>query len=100
MAYTAAVIDASAESELLEDFAEKGNWGTVISATIGGGIGGVGAYVSTKASSALSQTNQPISRGSTGRTQPANLREQLAMEQVKSNPAAGNSLNITMNDPH
>lgn len=47
------------------------------------------------------QVPQPItSRGSTGRTEPANLREQLAIEQVKSNPSAGTLLKrITMNDP-
>ena len=38
------------------------------------------------------------SRGSTGRTQPANLREQLAMEQVMSNPSAGTPLKFKMKD--
>ena len=45
-----------------------------------------------------SKTNQSISRGSTGRTEPRNLREQLAMEQVKLNPTAGKPLKITLND--
>src|SRR5207302_2816730 len=35
----------------------------------------------------------------TGRTIPANLKEQLAMQQVKSNPAAGRQAPIKMNDP-
>ena len=48
MAYTAAVIDASAESESLEDFAEKGNWGTVISTAISGAIGGYIGYETSK----------------------------------------------------
>ena len=44
-------------------------------ATAGGAIlGGGSAYVSTKGSSTSPKTNQPISRGSTGRTQPVNLR--------------------------
>jgi len=42
----------------------------------------------------------PLGRGSTGRTTPLNLKEQLAMEQVQSNPAAGRVLtNVTMTDP-
>lgn len=46
------------------------------------------------------RTNTNTSRGSTGRTEPANLREKLAMEQVKSNPSAGTPLTrITLNDP-
>ncbi len=37
---------------------------------------------------------------STGRTNPASLKEQLAMEQAKSNPAAGQPITrITMKDP-
>ena len=39
------------------------------------------------------------SQASTGRTAPANLKEQLAMQQAKSNPAAGQKVPITMNDP-
>lgn len=38
------------------------------------------------------------SAGSTGRTAPNNLKEQLAMEQVKANPS-GTKLPIEMNDP-
>ena len=72
----------------------------IVAATAGGAIlGGGSAYVSTKGSSTSPKTNQPISRGSTGRTQPVNLREQLAMEQVKPNPSAGHRLDIAMNDP-
>jgi hypothetical protein len=40
-----------------------------------------------------------LGRGSTGRTEPANLREQLAMEEAQSNPTAGRVLtNIAMSD--
>ncbi|HZR54613.1 MAG TPA: hypothetical protein VFB06_34570 [Streptosporangiaceae bacterium] len=40
-----------------------------------------------------------LGRGSTGRTDPTNLKEQIAMEEAQSNPAAGRVLtNITMND--
>ena len=38
------------------------------------------------------------SRGSTAKKQPSNLREQLALEQVKSNPQ-GKKLPVKMNDP-
>ena len=62
-------------------------------------IGGGSAYISTKESSSALNINHSISRGSTGRTQPLNLREQLAMEQVKSNPFAGTPLSkVPMND--
>lgn len=55
----------------------------------------------------IGQTNPGVagnapkaSRGSTGRTEPFDLREQLAMEQVKSNPSAGTQLTkITLTDP-
>lgn len=39
------------------------------------------------------------SRGSTGRTGPRDLKEQLAMEQVQANPGAGKKLPLQMNDP-
>jgi len=94
-----AVATAASTSRSVKEFNSNGNWGTV-AATAGGAIlGGGSAYVSTKGSSTSPKTNQPISRGSTGRTQPVNLREQLAMEQVKSNPSAGHRLDIAMNDP-
>ena len=97
--YGMAVATAASISRSVKEFNSKGNWGTV-AATAGGAIlGGGSAYVSTKGSSTSPKTNQPISRGSTGRTQPVNLREQLAMEQVKSNPSAGHRLDIAMNDP-
>ena len=94
-----AAATASASSSSPKEFADKGNWGTVVNVTTGAVLGGASAYTSTKGSSPSPRTRQPISRGSTGRTQPVNLREQLAMEQVKSNPSAGHLLDITMNDP-
>ncbi|MBL0320040.1 MAG: hemagglutinin repeat-containing protein, partial [Alphaproteobacteria bacterium] len=44
-------------------------------------------------------TNKPLGLGSTGRTQPANLAEELAMKEAISNPAAGEVLPLKMNDP-
>jgi RHS repeat-associated protein len=42
----------------------------------------------------------PLGRGSTGRTEPVNLREQLAMEEAQSgSESAGQIERITMNDP-
>ena len=78
--YGMAVATAASTSRSVKEFNSKGNWETV-AATAGGAIlGGGSAYVSTKGSSTSPKTNQPISRGSTGRTQPVNLREQLAMD--------------------
>jgi RHS repeat-associated protein len=41
----------------------------------------------------------PLGLGSTGRTVPNDLKEQLAMEQAMSNPAAGRQINVPMTDP-
>lgn len=42
---------------------------------------------------------RPLGRGSTGRTNPLNLTEKLAMEQAMSDPSAGRILeNVTMKD--
>lgn len=63
-------------------------------------MGGASAYLSTRIDSSKPKTSQPTSRGSTGRTEPNNLREQLAMEQVKSNPLAGTQItDVKMSDP-
>jgi hypothetical protein len=45
------------------------------------------------------EAEAPGSLGSTGRTLPANLAEQLAMKQAMSDPAAGTQLPLRMNDP-
>jgi hypothetical protein len=44
---------------------------------------------SSPAKSAANVSVKPLGRGSTGRTAPKNLKEQLAMEQATSNPTAG-----------
>jgi hypothetical protein len=57
-------------------------------------------YIATTAAPVLVH-NCPtnLGRGSTGRTEPANLKEQLAMEEAQSNPTAGRVLTrITMSD--
>ncbi|MGL5830055.1 MAG: hypothetical protein ACRC0L_10865, partial [Angustibacter sp.] len=41
----------------------------------------------------------PLARGTTGRTTPANLKEQLAMTEVRANPDGRVLDNITMRDP-
>jgi hypothetical protein len=43
--------------------------------------------------------NSPLGRGSTGRNTPNNLQEQLALEVVQADPAAGRQLRINMTDP-
>ncbi len=42
---------------------------------------------------------RPLGLGSTGRTAPANLKEQLAMEAVRSNPAGEPLRRVVMHDP-
>jgi len=42
---------------------------------------------------------EPLGRGSTGRTTPGDLAEQLAMEQARANPSAGSPIPLTMTDP-
>ena len=89
--YGMAVLSAVSTSNSVQEFNDQGNWGTVAATAGGAVLGGVGACTSTKGSS-TTKTKRPTSRGSSGRTQPFNLREQLAMEQVKSNPLEGTPL--------
>ena len=98
-AYGTAALFAACNSNSAQDFADHGNWGTVATTAFGGLMGGYDGYTMSKAQTPTS-TPTNTSRGSTGRTEPANLREKLAMEQVKSNPLAGTPLTQnTMNDP-
>ena len=46
-----------------------------------------------------SSAPKPLGLGSTGRTAPADLGEQLAMEEAMSNPAAGRMVPLGMTDP-
>ena len=96
-AYGMSAFAAAANSNSVKEFNSRGNWGTV-AATAGGAVfGGASGYV---ISATNSRVNTYVSRGSTGRTEPANLREKLAMAQVKSNPLAGKPITrITLNDP-
>ena len=102
------VIGAALTSKSADEFAEKGNWGTVGGTLVGGALGGMNAYsmmqrqkrpivMSETSASPKSVHNSIASRGSTAVRQPANLSEQLALEQVKSNPQ-GVKLPITMSD--
>ena len=43
--------------------------------------------------------NKPLGLGSTGRSTPSSLNEQLAMEQAIANPGAGRPLPVPMTDP-
>ena len=97
--YGMAVLSAASTSNSVQEFNDQGNWGTVAATAFGGLTGGYDGYTMSKAQTPTS-TPTNTSRGSTGRTEPANLREKLAMEQVKSNPSAGTPLTkITLNDP-
>lgn len=100
MAFGAAAMYAAAESNSVQDFCEQGNWETVASTVGGAALGGYTSYTTTSGSVPTGTSNSINSRGSTGKTEPVNLREQLAMEQVQSNPLAGKPLpQIQMNDP-
>lgn len=58
--------------------------------------GSLAATAATLAGGA--EGDAPGSLGSTGRTTPMNITEQLAMEQAKSDPAAGTQLRLRMTD--
>ena len=97
--YGTAALSAASTSSSVQEFYDQGNWGTVGATALGGLTGGYDGYTMSKAQTPTSAPTN-TSRGSTGRTEPANLREKLAMEQVKSNPSAGTPLTkITLNDP-
>ena len=103
--YGMSFLYAASSSSSVQDFNSQGSWGLVFGTVFGGLTGGYDGYTMSQAQAPTSaptntSTNTNTSRGSTGRTEPANLREQLAMEQVKSNPSAGTQLTkIQMNDP-
>ena len=96
--YGVASATAIVSSTSVEEFNEKGNWSIVAKTVMGAVLGGKIASQSTK-NSTPTKVSTP-SNGTTGRTEPNNLIEQLSMEQVKSNPSSGTPLlKITMNDP-
>jgi hypothetical protein len=88
--------------------------GTAALVSVGGGIigaiGGPGAaaiytltglkaqFVDGQSDVRLAVIVPPLGRGSTGRAA-KNLKEQLAVEQAQSNPAAGAPVPLTMGDP-
>ncbi|MBZ0097637.1 MAG: hypothetical protein K8F30_01055, partial [Taibaiella sp.] len=59
------------------------------------GVAIVRASADAEAGTSVAGTNN----SATGRYVPNNLQEQLAMQEVVSNPAAGRQLKIIMNDP-
>lgn len=61
-------------------------------------VGSEGANVEVSTARPASAVNQPLGRGSTGRTMPATLQEHLAMQQAMSNPASGQILPVPMTD--
>ena len=72
---------------------------------VGAGVARTAEKAETRLASRLAMRNErgavSFGRGSSGRTTPANLTEQLAMEQAMSNPAAGMRLPLkkAMSDP-
>lgn len=98
--YSAAVVTAAVTSNSVKEFADKGDWRTVVatagSAVIGASITGL-LNVTNKS---IFTTNNIQSSRSTGRTEPNNLKEQLAMQEVRSNPLYNaTQLKLPLNDP-
>ena len=84
--YGSLALSSLADSASVEDFNNKGNWGTV-AATAAGGLAGAGIGLKISGSSERTTTiniYNPI--GTTGRRNPLTLKEHLAMEQVKADP--------------
>ena len=87
--------DVSCRSEVLRDPRLK-TWASVmgvVSAPL------FGEFMAGLEANALLRAARQIRNFSTGRTEPLNLTEQLAMEQAKANPKAGSPLPVQMNDP-
>lgn len=99
LTYGGAAFSAFLDSDSVGEFNSRSNWGTVAATAGGAAFYGGSAYISLKWFSQSPQITKYTSRGSTGRTQSRNLIEQLAMEQVKSNPSAGHPVKLIMNDP-
>ena len=96
--YGMAALTAVSGSNTITEFNNQGNWGTVIGTVTGAVWGGASAYSLIRSTNSLSRTYS--SRGSSGRASPMNLKEQLAMEQVRSNPLNNAiPLKINLNDP-
>ena len=94
--YGTAVLAVAGSSNSLQDFADHGNWGTVFGTALGAGFGMLGGYNMYRSQ----QTPSYTSRGSTGRTEPQNLKEKLAMEQVRADPLSNSTtIPIKMTDP-
>ena len=94
-------IGAAANSSSISDFCDQGNWGTVAGAAGSALVSGGSTYLSTQNNLSNKKTSSPfITRGSSGRVFSRNLKEQLAMEQVISNPLEGaTALKFNMLDP-
>lgn len=91
---------AAFNSSSADDFADQGSLTTVVATALGGFSGGYAGHTNSKVQTSNISTNTNTSRGSTGRTEPANLNEQLAMKQVQSNPYAGTPLKkVNLHDP-
>ena len=91
VAYSAAAITAASESSDIEDFGRRGNLNTVFTTAGGMAFGALYGYRLYGYRTAQSRKTlaRTASRGSTGRTVPRNLHEQLSMQEVLDDPLRG-----------
>lgn len=118
--YGSCVLSAGFESNSIQEFNDKGNWGTVLTTTGGAIVGGAFGYLVDRSSreadvspSSVSESKQEpkvvtnkygyrVEEGHSrdARIAPNSLNEQLAMEQVQSNPLEGaRNLSAIPKDP-
>lgn len=103
--YGTAALAAASNSNSIQEFNNQGDWKTVAATTGGALLGGYSGYkmsnIQQNATTATAGANSNyVSRGSTGRIEPHNLKEKLAMDQVRANPLEGAmQLPIRMTDP-
>ena len=83
-AFGGCVLSAGFSAKTPQEFADEGNWGTVLSTAGGAAVGGAFGYLVDRVS--RSKGINIAGKGSTGRTEPQNKNEKSAMKLVLQNP--------------
>ena len=84
--YGGCVLSAGFESKSIQEFNDKGNWGTVAATAGGAVVGGLFGYLVDRSYRHELNKVRTAGRGCTGRTEPQNRNEKSAMELVMTNP--------------